>query len=57
MFKMNKRERKGLETLRRNNMECCCCGRELKQVSKRKFRKWESGEVFLKCKFCRKKKI
>lgn len=40
--------------LMRRNMECFECGRELKKVSKRKFKKWESGELFFICKECRK---
>lgn len=50
---MNKKE-KGLEKLLRNNMECSLCGRELKQVSKKNFRKWNLGELFFLCKECKK---
>lgn len=54
MFKMKRKEKKDFEKLMRNNMECSSCGRELKQVSKKKYRKWNLGELFFLCKECKK---
>lgn len=49
----NKRD-KDFEKLLRNNMECRFCGRELNQVSKRTYRKWDLGAILLQCKQCKK---
>ncbi len=49
----NKRD-KNFENLMRNNMECYSCGRELNQVSKKKYRKWNLGEIAFQCKQCKK---
>ncbi len=45
-----------MSKLLRKNMECIECGRELKKISKKNFRKWEIGELFFICKKCLKKK-
>ncbi len=51
---MKSKKDRDFEKLMRNNMECHFCGRELNQISKKKYRKWDLGEVLLQCKQCKK---